>query len=83
MSFFADVKEKAEGGQRSVQPLGGDGQHVEVANTPEASAPRKGENVSIRNAQLAGAMNRRSSQGIGSGTSHAGDLEAPGKSKVA
>ncbi len=42
MSFSyiaAELKAKVEGGMRSVQPLGGDGQHVEAANTPDASAP--------------------------------------------
>ncbi len=38
-SSAAEVKVKVEGGMRSVQPLGGDGQHVEAANTPDASAP--------------------------------------------
>ncbi len=41
---------------RSVQPLGGDGQHVEAANTPDASAPltstpRRGD-ISTRSALL-------------------------------
>ncbi len=38
-STAAEVKAKVEGGMRSVQPLGGDGQHVEAANTPDTSAP--------------------------------------------
>ncbi len=73
----------ADRGKRSVQPFGGDGPHVEAARTPDASAPLtstpKKEVISTRNAKPAAAMNGRSSQGMGSGTQHAGDLGAPGK----
>ncbi len=74
----------ADRGERSVQPFGGDGPHVEAANTREASAtftstPKRRENTSTRNAKPAAALKGRSLQGIGSGTQHAGDLGAPGK----
>ncbi len=73
----------ADRGERSVQPLGGDGPHVEAANTREASAPptstSKEEHISTRNAHPAAAFNGRSSHGIGSSTQHAGDFEAHGK----
>ncbi len=88
-SYVAEeVREKlgptiADQGERSVQPLGGDGPHVEVANTPDASAPListpKRENFSIKNGQSAVALNGHSSQGIGSATNQAGDSEAPSK----
>ncbi len=66
-----------------MQPLGGDGPHVEAANTREASAPltstpKKRENTSTRNAQIAAAFNGRSSEGIGYGRNHASNLGAPG-----
>ncbi len=38
-NITAEVKQKAEGGTRSVQPLGGDGLCVGAATTPDASAP--------------------------------------------
>ncbi len=65
-------------------PFGGDGPHVEAANTREASAPltstpKRTENASTRNAQLESASNGLSSQGIGYGTNHASNLETPGK----
>ncbi len=70
-------------GELSVHPLGGDGLHVEGANTPDSSAPfisaPKRENVSIKNGQPAVALNGHSSQGIGSATNQAGDSEAPSK----
>ncbi len=74
----------ADRGERSVQPLGGDGPHVVAANTREASAPltstpKRRENTATRNAKPAAAMNGRSLQGIGSSTQHAGDFEAHGK----
>ncbi len=74
----------ADRGMRSVQPLGGDGPHVEAANTRDASAPltstpKRRENTSTRPVQPAAPLNGRSSQGIGAGTQHAGDLGAPGK----
>ncbi len=57
MSFSSTAAEvKVKGGMRSVQPLGGDGQHVEAANTPDASVPlistpRRGD-ISTRSALL-------------------------------
>ncbi len=74
----------ADRGERSVQPFGGDGPHVEAANTREASAPltstpKRKENTSTRNAQPAATLNGRSSKGIGYGRNHAIDLEAHGK----
>ncbi len=73
----------ADQGERSVQPLGGDGPHVDTANTCEASAPptstSKEEHISTRNAKPAAAFNGRSSLGIGSGIQHAGDLGVPGR----
>ncbi len=38
-STSSEVKAKVELGMRSVQPFGGYGQHVEAANTPDASVP--------------------------------------------
>ncbi len=74
----------ADQGERSVQPLGGDGPHVEAANAREASAPLtstpKEEHISTRNAHPAAALNGRCSQSTGSGRQHAGDLGASGKS---
>ncbi len=88
-SYVAEeVREESEPtfagqGERSVHPLGGDGPHVEVANTPDASPPListpKRENFSITNGQPAVALNGHSSQGIGSATNQAGDSEAPSK----
>ncbi len=73
----------ADQGERSVQPLGGDGPHVEAANTREASAPLtstpKKEVISTRNAQPATPLNGRSSQGIGSSIPHASALGTRGK----
>ncbi len=69
MSFLyisAEVREKsgptfAGQGERSVPTLGGDGPHVEGANTPDASAPListpKRENAPTRTAQLTIALN--------------------------
>ncbi len=89
----AEVRKKSEPvvadrGERSVQPFGGDGPHVDAATTFDASAPltstpKKTENASTRNAQLESASNGLSSQGIGYGTNHASNLEAPGKLKLA
>ncbi len=74
----------ADQGERSVQPLGGDGPHVEAANTRDASAPltstpKKRENTSTRNAQFQPYSNGLSSQGIGYGINHISNLEMPGK----
>ncbi len=68
----------ADRGERSVQPFGGDGPHVEAAKTREASAtltltPKK-EDISTRPFQPTSPLNGRRS-----GTQHAGDLGAPGK----
>ncbi len=61
-------------GERSVQPFGGDGPHVDAATTPDASAPLtstpKKEVISTRPEPL----NGRSSLNIGSGTEHASAL---------
>ncbi len=77
----------ADQGERSVQPFGGDGPHVDAANTCEASAPptstSKEEHISTRNAHFASAFNGRSAQGIGPGIQHAGDLGVPGKLVIA
>ncbi len=74
----------ADRGKRSVQPLGGDGQQVEAANIPDASAPltstpKRTENASTKNAQLESASSGLSSHGIGYGRNHASNLEAPSK----
>ncbi len=74
----------ADQGMRSVQPLGGDGPHVEAANTREATAPltstpKRRENTSTKNAQLQSALNGLGSHGIGHGINHASALGAPGK----
>ncbi len=70
-------------GERSVQPFGGDGLHVDAAKTPDASGPLtstpKSGDTSARTVQLTVALNGHSSQAIGSDTNHAGDTEAPGK----
>ncbi len=51
------MKQKAEGGTRSVQLLGGDGLHVDAAKLPDASAPltstpTRGKDSSTRSALL-------------------------------
>ncbi len=73
----------ADQGERSVQPFGGDGPHVDAATTPDASAPLtstcKKEVISTRSVQPTSPLNGRSPQCIGSGTQHAGDMGAHGK----
>ncbi len=77
----------ADRGERSVQPFGGDGPHVDAATTPGASAaltsiPKK-EVISTRSVQPATRWNGRSSQEIGSGIPHASTLGARGKLTIA
>ncbi len=73
----------ADQGKRSMQPFGGDGPHVEAANTRDASAPLtstpKMEVISTRSVQPASPLNGRSSHGIGFGTEHSSALGARGK----
>ncbi len=77
----------ADQGERSVQPLGGDGPHVEATSTCEASAPLTStpqkEVISTRSVQPATRWNERNSQGIGSDIPHASDLGACGKLTIA
>ncbi len=51
-NLAAEAKENAEEGQRSVQPLGGDGLRVDATKLPDASTPRRGKNISTRSALL-------------------------------
>ncbi len=68
----------ADQGERSVQPLGGDGPHVDAAKPPDAPGPltltQNKEDTSTRNVRPQSALN-----GLGSGTNHAGTLGSSGK----
>ncbi len=73
----------ADQGERSVQPLGGDGLHFDAAKTPDAPGPltwtQNKEDTSTRNVRPQSALNGLGSQNMGPGTNHAGPLGTSGK----